>query len=190
MHLRTTQTLPAVIFAALALALAYSAVTGHGYGTPRVLNEPTGPYVLSIWTDPEPLRADETHVVVAVIDPATQALIVSDVTVTVRMQSLEDPAQSFTQVAGPDNTNRLLFAAEFNDQVTSGPWQVGVSAAGAAGQGEEVNFEVPIEPARGFNWLWIGAGGLVLLLVVWLGTTMRSGSSRRPARTPTPGVSS
>ena len=28
----------------------------HGTGTPQLLNAPAGPYLLSVWTDPDPLR--------------------------------------------------------------------------------------------------------------------------------------
>jgi hypothetical protein len=181
MRRHTAASLVSTILSLLWLAATFTLTGAHGYGKPQILNEPSGPYLLSIWTDPDPLRADETHVVVAVIDPATQELIVSDVTVTVRMQSLEDPAIEFVQIAGPDNTNRLLFAAEFNDKVSDGNWRVGVSAAGAAGQGEEVSFAVAIQPARGMNWLWVGAGGLLLLIVLWLWSASRPKSVRVPA---------
>jgi hypothetical protein len=169
--------------AALAVALtvaigATGLLRAHGYGTPQVLNAPTGPYTLSIWTDPEPLREDETHVVVAVIDPLTQELIVSEVVVSVRMQSDANPEIVLQEVAGPDSTNRLLFAAEFNHQVTAGSWLVGVSANGAAGSGSEVTFPVEITPRRGFNWLWIGAVSLVLLVLVWVFLSLRSGKTR------------
>ena len=102
-------------------------VHAHGTGTPQLLNAPAGPYLLSVWTDPDPLRADEAHVVVAVVEPETQEFIVSDVTVTVRLRSLADPTVERVETAETDSTNRLLFAAEFNDRVTPGRWQVGVS---------------------------------------------------------------
>ncbi len=144
-----------------------------------MLNAPSGPYLLSIWTDPDPLRADETHVVVAVLEPDTQEFIVSDVAVTVRMQSLAGDGVELVETAGPDDTNRLLFAAEFNDRVTPGRWLVGVSAAGARGAGDEVTFEVEIAPARGFNWLWLGVGGLGVVVLLWLLMSMRSSRPRR-----------
>src|SRR5690606_22554607 len=97
----------------LALFAAAGGLRAHGTGTPRVMNQPAGPYLLSAWTDPNPLRVDETHVVVGVTDPDTRAPVVSDVVVTVRMTSLDDPSQIREEVAGTDNVNRLLFAAEF-----------------------------------------------------------------------------
>ena len=152
----------------------------HGTGTPQLLNAPAGPYLLSVWTDPDPLRADETHVVVAVGEPATQEIIVSDVTVTVRLRSLADPPVELVETAGTDDTNRLLFAAEFNGRVTPGRWQVGVSAAGARGASDEVTFEIDIAPARGFNWLWLGVGGLGAAVMLWLLASLRGGPQRRP----------
>ena len=154
-------------------------VHAHGTGTPQLLNAPTGPYLLSVWTDPDPLRADEAHVVVAVVEPETQEFIVSDVTVTVRLRSLADPTVERVETAETDSTNRLLFAAEFNDRVTPGRWQVGVSAAGARGAGDEVTFEIEVAPARGFNWLWLGVGGLGATVLLWLLASMRGPAQRR-----------
>lgn len=154
----------------------------HGTGTPQLLNAPAGPYLLSVWTDPDPLRADEAHVVVAVVEPATQEFIVSDVVVTVRLRLLADPTVELATTAGSDDTNRLLFAAEFNDQVTPGRWQVGVSAAGARGASDEVTFEIDVAPARGFNWLWLGVGGLAAAVLLWVLASMRGGAARRRPR--------
>lgn len=156
------------IFLAL-LWLAGVAVAGaHGIGKPQILNADTGPYLISVWTDPDPLRADEAHIVVAVINPETREPIVTEVVVNVRMRSLERTETLISQTAESDDTNLLLFAAEFNDQVTDGRWEVGVAATGDRGIGEEVTFEVSISPARGFNLLWIGIGGLAVLVIAWV----------------------
>jgi hypothetical protein len=55
----------------LTLLLVVANTRAHGIGTPRVVNQPAGPYLLSAWTDPDPLRMDETHVVVGVTNAAT-----------------------------------------------------------------------------------------------------------------------
>lgn len=168
----------ATLLAALLAALLAVAVRAHGIGTPQRLNVPSGPYLLSVWTDPDPLRADETHVVVAVLEPATQEPIVTGVTVTVRLSSLTDPALVVSAQAGTDDTNRLLYAAVFSDRVTPGRWQVAVAADGARGASDEVTFEIEIQPARGFNWLWLGLGGLGVALLVWLLAASRPASRR------------
>lgn len=179
LFLRVTPCFSVFLCVPLLFLMALSA-SAHGTGTPQLLNAPAGPYLLSVWTDPDPLRADETHVVVAVLEPATQEFIVSDVAVKVRLRSLADPTVELVETAGTDNTNRLLFAAEFNDRVTPGRWQVGVSAAGARGAGDEVTFEIEVAPARGFNWLWLGVAGLGAAVVAWLLASMRRPAKRRP----------
>ena len=75
-------------------------VHAHGTGTPQLLNAPTGPYLLSVWTDPDPLRVDEAHVVVAVVEPVTQEFSVSDVVVTVRLRWLADPTVELATTLG------------------------------------------------------------------------------------------
>jgi hypothetical protein len=173
---------PAIPFVLLFFGCAVVA-RAHGIGTPQVLNAVSGPYLISVWTDPDPLRADETHVVVAVTDPKTREPILAGVVVTVVMQLMDDPAVRVSQTAGADGTNQLLFAAEFNNRVTAGRWQGSVSVEGERGSGKEVVFEVDVSPARGFNWLWVGIGGLAILVLVWAFFSIRSAPpTGRPQR--------
>lgn len=174
-----------IIWGAIGLALLATAAVGlraHGIGKPQVLNEPAGPYLLSAWTDPDPLREDEAHVVVAVTDPQTREPIVTGIEVTVSMASAANPADVVSVVAGTDDVNQLLYAAEFNDRLTTGRWTTSLSVRGQQGSGDGVNFPVEIEPARGFNWLWIGVGGLALIVVVWMVGAMRTEKPARSSR--------
>lgn len=177
MRRASISTTGAIIATLLLGAFAFGA-RAHGIGKTQLLNVESGPYLISAWTDPDPLRADETHVVVAVTEPETREPIVSGVEVSVMMISIADPAISFTETAGTDNVNQLLYAAEFNDRVTAGRWQVKIAVSGARGGGESVSFEVVVGPARGFNWLWIGVGGLALVVIIWVAASMRSETPR------------
>ena len=77
----------------LLLALFMAARLGaHGIGKPQVVNERVGPYLISVCTDPDPLRADETHVVVGVTNPDTREPVVGGIEVTVALVSAADPA--------------------------------------------------------------------------------------------------
>lgn len=178
----TRKLLPSALVA-LTLLLLPLAARAHGIGAPQRLNVPSGPYWLSIWTDPDPLRADQTHVVVAVLEPETQAPIVTGVAVTVQLRSLAD-GTVLTRTATTDTTNRLLYAAEFTDHVTPGRWEGSVVASGERGTGEPVTFEVEISPARGFNWLWVGVSGLAVALAVWLVSAGRAGRRHGPGTSP------
>ncbi len=172
----------------LAVALPAIRLRAHGIGKPQILNEPAGPYLVSAWTDPDPLRADESHVVVGVTDPDSREPIVTGVEVTVTLTSVADPSVVVHEDAGTDSVNQLLYAAEFNDRVSEGQWRVGITVSGAMGSGQAVGFEVDIAPARGFNMLWLGVGGLAVIVGGWFVASMRGekpGRDRRgrPAKT-------
>ena len=140
----------------------------HGIGTPVKINVPSDPYLLSIWTDPDPLRVDETHVTVAVMKPETQEPIVAGVEVLVQLQSSTDPIVTRTTVASPDNSaNRLLYAAIFTDLPEPGLWQGIVSVVGPDGPGKDIPFSVEILPLQSINWLRYGIISLLILVFGW-----------------------
>ncbi len=171
-----------ILIAALVVLAVAATVEAHGIGTPRVVNQPAGPYLLSAWTDPDPLREDETHVVVGVTDATTNEPIVTGVEVAVTLTSAADPAVAFTEIAAADSVNRLLYAVEFNDQLAAGRWLVSLRVSGAPGLGEGVTFPIDVEPARGFNWLWLGIGGLAAIVLGWLAVAMRGEKPTRAQR--------
>lgn len=159
-----------VLAGMMVLLMFFSAKKGeaHGIGTPVKINVPSGPYLLSIWTDPEPLRVDETHVTVAVMWPETQEPIVAGVEVLVQLQSATDPIMTQTAVASPDNSaNRLLYAAIFTDLPEPGQWQGIVTVVGSDGPGEDIPFSVEVLPPQPINWLRYGIIGLLILMLGW-----------------------
>lgn len=173
----------AVSFLLLCLA-AFRHLGAHGIGTPQRINVPSGPYLVSIWTDPDPLRVDETHVVVAVMEPETQRPLVENVAVTVTLVNTSDPSQSVTgQADSSISTNQLLHAIEFNGRVRPGTWDGIVSVVGPSGPGEPLSFQVEVLPGESTNWLGIGAAIVGLAIVGWLILSLRQapkdGESRR-----------
>lgn len=158
-------------------------VWAHGIGTPVKINVASDPYLLSIWTDPDPLRVDETHVTVAVMEPETQTPIVTGLEVTVQLTAVADESLSFTATALADNsTNRLLYAAVFENLPTDGRWRGLISVDGPAGAASDVPFEVEVLPPAPFNWLWPGIGGLVVLLLVWWVRSWRRQAPAQPSK--------
>lgn len=171
-----------LLMALVTITWPTGSVRAHGIGTPQAMNVPAGPYMLSAWTDPSPLRVDETHIVVAVADPTTREMIVSGVEVTITMSSLADPSIVHSATAGTDNVNQLLYAAEFNGRVTEGAWRVGIRAAGPLGASDEINFDVIVGPARSRGWLWLGIGGMTTVTMLWFVSASRPAAPPRPAR--------
>jgi hypothetical protein len=183
------RTAPLTLGLLLAVALfagRSSPTRAHGIGLPQAINVNNGPYLISVWTDPDPLREDETHVVVAVMDPATRAPLVTGHTVSVRLDDLSGEHPPVTQPALPGNSaNQLLYVVEFNDLVRAGQWQATIIVDGPQGTAAEVTFPLEIIATRGFNWMWLGIGGLGIAVVAWLLLSARpaaSSGSPRPAR--------
>lgn len=163
------------------LSVGIGQAAAHGIGTPQKLNMPNGLYLLSIWTDPDPLRVDETHVTVAVMEPETQAPIVDGVQVLVQLQSPSDPTVMQTAVASADNSaNRLLYTAIFNDLPEPGLWQGVVAVVGPDGPGEDIPFSIEILPPQPFNWLRLGMISLTVLVFGWFVWSARG--QRSPER--------
>jgi hypothetical protein len=164
----------------LAIALAGTLVRlvyAHGGGTPRLTNTEVGPYWVSIWTQPEPVRVGTIHFTVAVSEPSgagtTQAepgVPVLDASVNIQLDGLDQPAPTLTGAAThAEAVNKLFYETDLTVPV-EGRWRATVSVDGPAGSGQ-TSFELQVLPASAFglNWLWIGGLGLVLVLLSgWL----------------------
>ena len=139
----------------------------HGGGTPQLSDVAAGPYRLFVWTQPEPWRAGEVHVTVAVILPAESGAggvdrPVIDAAVTI---GLTGPAGEDYQVdaAPPALLSNPTYEADARPP-TSGPWQITVAVAGQEGAGG-ARFTVDVLPARTVNWALL-AGGVAALVVI------------------------
>jgi hypothetical protein len=182
-----------VLLAVALLAGRPSPTRAHGIGLPQAINVNNGPYLISVWTDPDPLREDETHVVVAVMDPITRAPLVTDHAVSVRLDDLSGEHPPVTRPSLSSNSaNQLLYVVEFNDLVRAGQWQATIIVDGPQGTAADVTFPLEITATRGFNWMWLGIGGLGIAVVAWLLLSARPAAapgSRRGRSTPPAAVS-
>ena len=150
---------PALIL--LVLALRPGAARGDG-GAVRLAQQ-AGPYRVTVFTAPTPLRAGPVDVSVFVQDGAGAAL--SDVTVRVTLtrggETLE--ARATHEAA----TNKLFQAAAF-DLPAPGRWRVAVAVEGPRGRAEcacEVEAEAP--PPRWVElWPWFAWPAVPVVLFV------------------------
>ncbi len=139
----------------------------HGIGTPQLINEPAGPYVVSVWTDPEPLRIDEAHVTVAVMEPETEAPIL-DAQVTVELVWLDDSSSRLTAPATREQaTLKVMYTAVFAPP-QAGMWQGTVLVDGPDGAGKVGPFVIELLPPARNYWGLVGGLALGLLMVGWL----------------------
>jgi len=152
----------------LAFMLAGTAqVQAHGIGTPQIINAPASPYLISVWTDPDPLRVGEVHVTVAITDPETK-LPVLDARVTVQLVWLDEPSVTLNAPATHENaTLKIVYVAVF-EPAQAGQWQGAVLLDGLDSPGEAVRFDISVLPPALINWGLIGGVAIGLLTLGWM----------------------
>lgn len=164
---------------ALIMLLTPRSVQAHGGGVPQLINAEAGPYWLSVWTQPDPIRVGEFHITVAVSEAPEPGAstreagdLVLDATVLVQAESLGQAAEALVAPATRDNAvNKLFYEADLT-LPAEGRWQVDIRVSSAAGAGN-ATFDVEALPPAAFNtllglgWpLWAGLG-LVLVTTGW-----------------------
>lgn len=140
----------------------------HGIGTPQVVNAPVGPYLVWIYTDPEPIQVGEMHLSLAVVEPATSQAL-TNITATVQMRAVDAPTALITATASSaDSLTPLLLNAVLAPP-SAGQWQVQVQIDGPLGV-NDVGFTVTVTPEPGITWtmvLYIALGILFIGRLLW-----------------------
>lgn len=120
----------ALFFLAAVLLLAQP--LGANGGTVRISSEPVGPYFVTVYSSPTPLRTGELDVSVLVQD-STQRVLTPVVVVDARPLSLEEgiTAEPIRRTADrAQATNKLFQAAKF-DVEAPGEWEFRITIAEA-----------------------------------------------------------
>lgn len=153
----------------LVLVVAFPASTtrAHGGGTAQLTNENIGPYWVSVWTSPSPVREGTLHVTVSVAEPGSDGERqagppILDATVDLL---LTPPAGTVDAISAEATTeqsaNKLFYEADVQLPV-SGEWLVQVDVQGEEGRGQTA-FELAVQPAQNSSWLLPGAAALVVI---------------------------
>jgi hypothetical protein len=160
----------ALLLAASLLFFLAPLVAAHGGGTPQLVNEPTGPYWLSVWTSPDPPQAGKSlHFTVGVAEPgsgreAGAPVLGTEVLVTVAPeQGTAPPVQAAATNANA--ANRLFYEADLTVPET-GVWSVEIGVAGREGSGS-ASFQLEVVEANGTNWLLWGGGGALVIAALY-----------------------
>jgi hypothetical protein len=154
------------ILAAIALALATNARANGGQV--RVASQPAGPYLVTVFTSPVPLRAGVVDVSVLLQRQGSQE-IVEAARIAVVVTTASGEVVSRFPATREQATNKLFYAAEFPLERPGQYWMT-VEVDGPEGSGF-VRFVATVEPAAGpgwwrAGWVW-GALALLLLPLTW-----------------------
>lgn len=154
----------ALLLAALALVLA-GPLMANG-GTVRISRAAVGPYLVSVFTSPTPLRTGEVDVSVLVQDTVREAVL--DVPVAVEAVPVGfDAAPVRHEATREQATNKLFKAAKF-DVTTPGEWEIRVHVGGEEGGAVSFQAELTDPTLLDRPYLLAALVLLPLLLLGWL----------------------
>lgn len=161
---------PALFFLLLLAGLVVPSAGAHGGGTPQLVNESAGPYWISVWTSPEPVRAGEMHVTVAVSEPgsgqeAGPPVLGAGVRLQLRPQSANYAPLS-ARATNEQSANRLFYEADLTVP-DAGRWDAQIMVEGPQGSGQ-ATFTLQVLPAQGGHSILIGAAGVFAVAALLL----------------------
>jgi hypothetical protein len=151
MSARRTATGPALIL----LVMALGPGVAHGDGGAVRLSQQAGPYRVTVFTAPTPLRAGPVDVSVFVQDGAGGEPL-PDVTVRITLTPAGRSGQALEARASREAATNKLFQAATFDLATPGPWQLVTAVEGPRGEARCVcEIEVEAPPPRWVElWPW------------------------------------
>ncbi|MCS6852955.1 MAG: hypothetical protein NZ700_17495 [Gemmataceae bacterium] len=145
-----------------------------------------GPYRLTVFTTPTPLRAGPIDVSVLLQDRHTGRPIL-DGTVTIRLTAERQLSMTQEKLATTEAASNKLLRAATLDAGTAGAWQIDVAVEGPRGPARiSCNVEVAEAPPRWADLsLWLTWPVLPIGLYAWQQWLVR-GRDRSPGTTPRP----
>lgn len=149
--------------------------TAHTDGRMRLSAEEAGPYKLTVWTSPEPVKAGELHITLAVV-LAEDASPVLDAAVTVNL-SPENGGERLSEPATTeDSANKFLYEAVF-DIAETGTYQVDLQIVGADGSHGESSFDLEVSSGSSIRWLYLVPVILIIGAIILLFLALRGRSA-------------
>jgi hypothetical protein len=150
------------------LVFASSARADH-LGVLQLNGDPVGPYAVSVWTQPGPVRVGACVVTVAVMRPGTRIAVTDAIVrVTARRVTAQRTEEPHTSVSAEGNRSADPLGLRYIADVplpAAGHWTVVVAIRGPAGAG---NVEFPLDVTAPIPWGgWALAAGVVGLLSWW-----------------------
>ena len=145
----------------LLLLLMVQSVWSHGGGLLQVASEPTGPYLVSVWTSPTRLEADNpVHVTVGVAGKDEAPIL--DAAVMVEITFVETGERWSAAATTEQSTNKLFYEADMRLR-GNGRYNMTIQIEGPQGIGA-TTFALEVLPQSQTNWLMLGFIGLGIML--------------------------
>ncbi len=144
--------------------LAMPVAWAHGGGTPRLVNEPLGPYWLSVWTQPDPPQVGELHVTAALARTDTGEPVTEPVITVYARSPHGDEIQA--PMAHEDAAIPYFYDTDFQIPY-AGTWTIELQVQ-EAGWESRASFPLEIQPAP-INKTYIRLTAFATLVVLFTG---------------------
>lgn len=159
--------LTALVAFVLALSLSTSTARAHGGGTAQLTNEDIGPYWISVWTSPEPVREGTLHVTVSVAEPGEEGERqagppVLDATVDLLLIPPEGTMDAVSAEATTEQSANKLFYEADMQLPAAGEWRAQIDVQGEEGSGQAA-FDLAVQPAQNSSLLLPGGAALLVI---------------------------
>ena len=143
-------------------------------GTLRLDRVRTGPYLVSLWTQPTPPSPGRLDVSLAVRQPPSDEAVL-DVRARLSAASTEPRTTSTVALSVGRGRNPLLYHGNL-ELPSPGVWRVTLVVEGSAGEGR-VDFDLEVRPPTPLDWRLLAIALLLVPVAAWW-TMVRA----RPAR--------
>lgn len=138
-----------VLTIALSMMVIVGAAAAHGGGTMQLSSEAAGPYLLTVWTSPEPAREGELHLTIGVGTAYSATVLDAHVEVEIANQAL---GRFLSGVATSEQSaNKFLYEVDM-ELPDLGLYMVTVMVTADAGYGS-ASFELEVLPANSYEWV-------------------------------------
>ena len=164
--IRTWSRIATLFVGAITVLMIVGPTVAHGGGTLQLSDALAGPYRLTVWSSPEPVRMGELHVTVGVGD--TNGLSVLDASVLVIITPPNGSGKPFS-----DDATTSQSANKFNYEVdfvltSPGIHEITVEVRGVEGEGIG-RFDIEVLPLKVHEWnRVILIGGGVVASLTWI----------------------
>lgn len=124
--------------------------------------EIVGPYKVSVWTSPAPLRVGRMHLSVGITRAQDSAPIL-DTHVHLRAYPIDHQGNEISTVLS--RSNMFLYDADL-EMPHAGQWEITLQVEGKEGS-ERTAFKLKVEPPEKINWPFVVASAAFFILL-WI----------------------
>ena len=158
------------IFLILGNTWLVGSVAAHAGGTPLIVNELAGDFVVSVWSLPNPLARDVESNFIAFVaegEDFDQLRAATPVLGAAIEFTFSKGLQSFDLAATHERATNKLFYESYPTFSDGGTWTVDMRVTHEGLSGEAQFLVEVTEPEPEINWLLYGGIGLVVIAVGW-----------------------